>query len=344
MLDNIYVFSHYFGQFVQNEEFAGVDLPSSILLSLQIRSTSISHWCMSEPWGVEVPEDFNPGWVLSVVEGQFWVRWAGNKPTRLLPGDSLLAPRGGACILCSSPGAAATGMRDLPWTGPQFQEVEDYQPAAPTQVIWGGGGAVSQLLGLAFTLQSGAGDFLLSSLPRLMIVKRDDAGIHSLAHSAMESLINDTTPGYFAVAKHLSELIIISLLRAHIFSAGSHTTGWLRGMQEPPIARVLSAIHTHPQREWTVDRLAAEANVSRSAFAALFARLVGQSPMQYLNQWRIGLAADQLSTTRQSVDTIARSVGFRTDRVFRRVFRQRFGMSPMQYRRHHRQIDSIVSD
>jgi len=315
-----------------------MDLPSSILLSLQIRSTSISHWSLSEPWGVEVPDDFNPGWVLSVVEGHFWVRWAGNTPVRLLPGDSLLAPRGGACVLCSSPEADTTGIRDLPWTGPEFQEVEDYQPAAPTQVIWGGGGAGSQLLGLAFTLQSGAGNFLLSSLPRLMIVKRDEAGIHSLNHSAMETLINDTTPGYFAVAKHLSELIIISLLRAHIFSAESHTTGWLRGMQDPSIARALSAIHSYPQRQWTVDSLASEANVSRSAFAARFTRLVGLSPIQYLNQWRIGLAADQLRTTRQSVDTVARSVGYRTDRVFRRVFRQRIGMSPTQYRKQFREL------
>ena len=314
-----------------------MDLPSSILLSLQIRSTSISHWCLSEPWGVEVPDDFDPGWALSVVEGHFWVRWAGNKPVRLLPGDSLLAPRGGACILFSSPGAVTAPLRDLPWTGPEFQEVDDYQPAAPTQVIWGGGGAASQLLGLAFTLQSGAGDFLLSNLPQLMVVRRDEAGIHSLTHSAMESLINDTTPGYFAVAKHLSELIIISLLRAHIFAAGSHTTGWLRGMQDPPIALALSAIHTHPHRHWTVNRLASEANVSRSAFAARFTRLVGLSPIQYLNQWRIGLAADQLRTTRQPVDSIARLVGYRTDRAFRRLFRQRFGMSPLQYRKQFRE-------
>jgi transcriptional regulator GlxA family with amidase domain len=135
-------------------------------------------------------------------------------------------------------------------------------------------------------------------------------------------------------------LIVISLLRAHIFSADSHTTGWLRGMQDPSVARVLSTIHAHPQRAWTVSKLASAGNMSRSAFSERFSRLTGFSPIQYLNQWRIGLAADRLRTTRQSMDTIAQAVGYQSDRAFRRAFRQQFGMSPLQYRKQFREQES----
>jgi len=314
-----------------------MDLPSSILLSLRIQSTMISRWRLSEPWGVDVV-DFDPSYCLSVVEGHCWVEWDGHKPVKLFRGDSLLAPFGGVCALKSAPGAASILLADLPWSGERYTGLDDDQPAAPTQVVWGGGGPESRLLGLAFTFQSGTGDFLLSSLPQFMILRRNEAGILPLTHPAMESLIDDASPGYFAVARQLAELIIISLLRAHIFSSESQATGWLRGLQDGPIARVLSAIHTNPQRSWTVSRLASVANMSRSAFAGRFSQLVGLPPIEYLNQWRSELAADQLRTTRQSMDSIARDVGYSTDRVFRRTFKQRFGMSPMQYRKKHRDV------
>jgi AraC-like DNA-binding protein len=82
--------------------------------------------------------------------------------------------------------------------------------------------------------------------------------------------------------------------------------------------------------------LASAANMSRSAFAERFSRLVGLPPIEYLNRWRVGLAADRLPATSQSMVEVAQSVGYQTDRVFRRAFKQRFGVSPMQFRKQHR--------
>jgi AraC-like DNA-binding protein len=55
----------------------------------------------------------------------------------------------------------------------------------------------------------------------------------------------------------------------------------------------LSAIHEEPSRQWTVERLADIAGLSRSAFAARFTEVVGKAPPKYVATW-LDLAADHL--------------------------------------------------
>lgn len=317
-----------------------MDLLSSLLSSLRIESTSISRWDLSAPWGVDL-RDFEPGFCISVLEGQCWFRFPGEPPIQLLPGDSLLVPRGRPGALLSSPETEEIiAIWDLPWRGDDYHGLDAYhQPASAQQVSWGGGGERSRLLGLAFTFQRGSSDFLLSALPPLITLRSGEAGIFPLIQPAIEFLVDDGNPGYFAVAAHLAELIIVGLLRAHILSADSHPVGWLRGMRDPAIARSLMAIHTAPQRQWTVATLAERAALSRSAFASRFARLVGHTPIDYLNQWRIRQATGLLINTRRSLADIAAQVGYQSDRVFRQAFRQRLGVSPSTYRQQYRGTD-----
>lgn len=312
-----------------------MDLLSSLLSSLRIESTSISGWDLTAPWGVNV-RNFDPGYCISVLEGQCWARFPGEDPVLLLAGDSLLAPRGKQIAILSSPDADTVEIWDLPWRGEDFHGLDAlHQPASAQKVTWGGGGEHSRLLGLAFTFQQGSSDFLLSALPPFITLRGDQAGIFHLIHPAIEFLVDDTNPGYFAVASHLAQLIIVGLLRTHILSADIHPTGWLRGMGDPAIARALNAIHTALQQQWTVASLAETAAMSRSAFASRFARLVGQTPIDYLSQWRIQQAAGLLINTKRSLVDIASQVGYQSDRVFRQAFRQRLGLSPSTYRRMH---------
>ena len=49
-------------------------------------------------------------------------------------------------------------------------------------------------------------------------------------------------------------------------------------------------MHRDPARSWTVESLAAEARMSRSAFAVRFKELVGESPLHYVTRWRMLVA------------------------------------------------------
>ncbi|WP_260433747.1 helix-turn-helix transcriptional regulator [Burkholderia sp. Bp8998] len=95
----------------------------------------------------------------------------------------------------------------------------------------------------------------------------------------------------------------------------------------------MSAIHADPGRAWTVNDLAELSNLSRSAFADRFQRVVGQAPLSYLTTWRLDRAAELLRYSRAPVSDIANRVGYTSEAAFSRAFRARYEMSPMQWRR-----------
>jgi len=69
-------------------------------------------------------------------------------------------------------------------------------------------------------------------------------------------------------------------------------------------------MHDDPTRTWTVDELAREVALSRSALADRFAALVGDPPMQYLMRWRLALAARTLRSGGDAIVRVAERSGY----------------------------------
>jgi AraC-like DNA-binding protein len=309
-----------------------MDLLSHFLLMLKVESTSISSWQMSSPWGVNV-RDYEPGFCFMVEHGTCWIDSLTGGTVQLGEGDTLLVPRGGACKLMSTPGADLTDLHDLNWSDDRPATLDrSYQPGSAISVVHGGGGTVCRLLGLAFTIESGQGEFVLSQIPQFVVLRKEDASTLAMTRAAVHSLVLDSKPGYFAVAKHMAELIVIGLLRAYILTDQSFTPGWLKGLRDTYITKSMLAMHEQPEKQWTVPQLASAANLSRSAFAARFSKLVGMSPIDYLHNWRITLAQEMLKNSKRSITAIASSLGYQSDRVFRQAFKQRLNLSPREYR------------
>jgi len=79
--------------------------------------------------------------------------------------------------------------------------------------------------------------------------------------------------------------------------------------------------------------LAAEARLSESRFWHIFKDTHGVSPAQWLLDRRLARAIDALSTTDLSVKEISFRAGFGNQSHFSRLFRKRYGRTPVQYRR-----------
>jgi AraC-like DNA-binding protein len=99
------------------------------------------------------------------------------------------------------------------------------------------------------------------------------------------------------------------------------------------VGPALNAIHSRPAHAWTLEELARDAGTSRSVLAERFQNLVGSSPMQYLTQWRMLLAASLLRRSNAPLARIAEDVGYRTDTAFSRAFRRAYGSPPASWRR-----------
>jgi transcriptional regulator GlxA family with amidase domain len=106
--------------------------------------------------------------------------------------------------------------------------------------------------------------------------------------------------------------------------------GLLAGLAHPQVAKVLLAIHETPERQWGLEAMAELALMSRSKFAELFKRIVGQSPGDYVIEWRI-IVAQGLLKQNKPVALVANAVGYENGSALARIFRKKLGMSPKQW-------------
>jgi transcriptional regulator GlxA family with amidase domain len=134
------------------------------------------------------------------------------------------------------------------------------------------------------------------------------------------------------IIRRLSDVFFVQILRAW-FERQSVGGGWLAAVSDPQIGVALRSIHNDPSRQWSVSALAREAALSRSMFAAHFAQLCGEPPMHYVARWRVLLAAERLREGRQTVASIATSVGYASVASFVRTFTRLTGESPASFRR-----------
>lgn len=177
---------------------------------------------------------------------------------------------------------------------------------------------------------------LLTGLPAIVRVnvRGSDAGLwleSSVRYALTEA--RSPRPGGEGVLAKLAEVLFIEVLRLYMNEHGEGRTGWLAGVGDRIVGAALNALHKSPANAWTLEELARTAGTSRSVLAERFQQLVGSSPMQYLTQWRMLLAANLLSRSNSSLTRIAEEVGYQTDTAFSRAFRREFGSPPAAWRR-----------
>jgi len=91
-------------------------------------------------------------------------------------------------------------------------------------------------------------------------------------------------------------------------------------------------IEMHFMENIAVEQLARREFLSVSRYRSLFREVMHQSPKEYIISLRMQFACQLLANTEESIADIARSAGYEDQRYFARLFRQRFGISPSEYR------------
>lgn len=310
-----------------------MDALSQILHALKTRHTAVGTLTLGAPWGLRI-DDFTAPTVYGLAAGApCWLQLAGREAIELMPGDVALLSGVERYELLSAPGIAAEPLGPA-WAAnglPAFQAQSE--PGAPLHFTWGGSGAGTTLLGLAFGLPGGPRNPLLMALPPLIVWRRAQGGAFPWMRPAIDFLLakEAQSPGFTATARLMAELVFVSLVRSHLLQAPADTQGWLRGLTDPCIARALQALHADPATDWTVATLAQVAGLSRTVFSTRFSELVGASPIEYLTRWRMHLAADRLSRERPNLTQLAFELGYTSDAAFRSAFKRYHGVPPSRY-------------
>ena len=112
-------------------------------------------------------------------------------------------------------------------------------------------------------------------------------------------------------------------------------------VRDEPVGRALGLIHQRPEHPWTVDALAREAHMSRSAFAARFKMRVGDTPQSYLQRYRFSKAIHLLRTTDIKLHDIALRVGYQSEPSFSKAFKRVIGAVPGSFRSENRKHSQL---
>lgn len=152
-------------------------------------------------------------------------------------------------------------------------------------------------------------------------------------HASVQLLFSEAKSfhtGQQALLDRLFEVIIIQLLR-ELITRNQLKSGLLAGLADPRLARAIDVMHREPAQSWTLEDLAQVAGMSRASFATKFRDVVGITPGNYLNDWRIGIAQSLLRNG-TSLQRIAEATGYANASALSRAFRAAVGTSPLKWK------------
>jgi len=323
-----------------------MDALSDVLRAVHLTGAVFFEVHGSDPWVAETPAGGSiVGRIFPAAEhlisyhvvtrGACWGGIVGEPAIRLSAGDIIVFPHGDPHVMSSAP-----GMRDTTDVRIYRRPTEGQLPfsvsrgdtqANPTDIVCGFLGCDARPF-----------NPLLAALPRVIRVS-DGAGgaLGAFMRFAMAEAREHRIGGE-AVLGHLSELMFVDVVRRYLETLPEDGIGWLAGLRDTFVGRALMALHRDPARDWTLESLAHEVGLSRSALAERFTQFVGQPAMQYLTNWRMQLAANHLLSGTDNVAAIADRVGYESEAAFSRAFKKVVGSPPSQWRKR-RQTPALVA-
>jgi AraC-like DNA-binding protein len=286
--------------------------------------------CFEPPWSVRI-EDRAPLTVMLIVRGEAWVLPDAAEPVLLRPGDLAIA-RGPDPYTCADDPGTPPQALILPGAECSYPDGRSLNGSMDLGVrSWGHrlDGSAVLLIG-TYLWQGEVSGRLLDALPPLLTLT-SEVWDCPLTPFLMEEIGRDE-PGQEVVLDRLLDLLVIAALRAWFSRPEAEAPAWYRALADPVVGRVLRLVQDDPAHPWTVALLAVKAGVSRAALARRFTELVGEPPMTYLTGWRLALAADALRDTDDTLEAIARRVGYGSAFALSSAFKRVYGVSPQEHR------------
>ncbi|MFI5720829.1 cupin domain-containing protein [Nocardia sp. NPDC051750] len=305
-----------------------MDALAALLEGPRARGAFVLRSVLSPPWSLRI-QDESPLTLVAMVRGSAWVLTTGGEQRRIAAGDVAVfrGPRpytvaddpGTEPQILINPGQVTTTMDGEVLCETMSLGVRQWgnDPDGETVMVTGSyeyAGAVSRRL--------------LRALPVMLVVPRgrsDDRLLDLLTDETVKEL-----PAQGVVLDRLLDLLLIATLRT--WFSGAEAPPWYHAYGDPLVGKALRLLQHNPAHAWTVAALAQEVGASRAALARRFTELVGEPPMAFLTEWRLDLAADLLQGTEDTVEAIARKVGYGSAFALSTAFKRHFGVSPREHR------------
>ena len=148
----------------------------------------------------------------------------------------------------------------------------------------------------------------------------------------LEHEATEVEPGHISLKSNLLQMVLVMAYRAFLDTVGIDAVEQLTSLADPEIGPLITMIHVHPGLAWSVENMAERIGMSRSAFAARFVDMVGQTPMSYVTQCRMQRAAILMTNQHANLKSLSRQLGYSSEAAFSVAFKRWSGTSPGRYR------------
>ena len=311
---------------VDGERIVATDTLGDLLSSLRFTTLVYGRMELGAPWGLSFPDLPNSANLIVIARGSAQLEVEKPDQTIVLSsGDVALLPNGGAHVLRDGKGSPLHVLG----TG------QCHRSTAANPVRLGGNGARTTVVAGAFRYGAGRRIPLFEKLPSVIHIAASDARVSPWLSSTVQLLIAESAAhnaGGTVVVSRLVDVLFVQALRTYILSGNCKECG-LRALADAQVGKALQLVHERPAEPWTVEGLARAVGLSRSAFAARFSELVGESPLEYVSRWRMTKAAELLRESDLSMLDVAERAGYRSEAAFNRAFKRHEGTAPARYRR-----------
>jgi AraC-like DNA-binding protein len=278
------------------------------------------------PWGLTLPGSIQLS-LHTALRSHLWL-WLDSQAeaVRLLPGDLALVVGGRDHHIAHEPDLRLCVSHEEFWA----RDAGDAENADAAVFLCG-----------AYRLAGDVGRGLIQALPPMLVIRpAPHDQIHAVV-SLVSRELSEPSPDQQTVLDRLLDVLLVMGMRAS-FAQSASAPRWYHAASDPRLARALRAMHDEPAHAWTVPDLAHLSAMSRPSFARHFERALGQSPMQYLTDWRLTLARDYLLAGELTLDQIAERVGYSSESAFAAAFRRHHGQSPGRWRRSEQGVPQIT--
>ncbi|MGE6757737.1 cupin domain-containing protein [Corallococcus interemptor] len=297
---------------------------SAVLRGMRLKGSIYAAWELRAPWGMDLPE--GPFASFHLVERGQCVLRTSREVIHLEAGELVVLFDGQAHRLLSSREVPAISLTQLIARHPRVGGAHHVA----------GAGETTRLVCGKFAAEGAQGIRMLRGLPQVVHLGRTKLAALPALRALLESLAHEaasSAPGADTAAARITEALFVQVLRALLLDTEKTPPGWLAGLSDPRLAEALQHLHMDLARPWSVGELAARVGMSRTRFALLFQKRIGQPPMTYLMNLRLDLVAQRLREGADSIGEIAHAAGFASQSGLNRAFHRHFGQTPSAFRR-----------
>ena len=300
-----------------------MDALSKFFTAPRIREAKFTRLEASAPWGIVSPGEPVVKFVYVVTGSASLITPEQAVPTRLESGDVFVLLQDAAYRIFDHERSLLIDCGDVERT------------LVENGIKFGGAGATTIFISGSFEMERLGYGYISDVLPPFLHLGKDAARTESFSN-ILNMLAVETSGsglGSDAAVARLFELLFIHAIRAYVDDHGSEKRGWLAALADVRLKSVVGAVHADPSKDWTVRDMARIAGMSRSAFAARFKSVLGQSPLEYLTAWRVYCASALLTQSATPISEIAFKTGYGSDAAFNKVFKRMTGYTPATFRR-----------